>query len=43
MQEKVEIKLTKEQQLLMNIVLAKNEEERNKAVEVYESYKTQKD
>ena len=43
MQEKVEIKLTKEQQLLMNIVFAKNEEERNKAVEVYENYKAQKD
>ena len=43
MQEKVKIKLTKEQQLLMNIAFAKNEEERNKAVEVYESYKTQKD
>lgn len=43
MQEKVEIKLTKEQQLLMNIALAKNVEDRNKAVEVYESYKTQKD
>lgn len=41
MQEKVKIKLTKEQQLLMNIALAKNTEERHKAVEVYESYKTQ--
>ena len=36
-------KLTEEQQLLINITFAKNEEERNKAVEVYESYKTQKD
>ena len=43
MQEKVEIKLTKEQQLLMNIAFAKNVEDRNKAVEVYESYKAQQD